>query len=175
MKNPKPAERVSRTQTVANLLMAPPCTSRSSIGSNTKLTPRMQSTEKQVRDVMSDIFRVWTLTSPDRLLVHLMMLSSHSTPGGCLRHRGAFPFHSSSSSVRHQTASAAPGTRCSSRRQVLCSQCRTGDMQHRWARAPGGQGPAATGERVHLKAPKRAGRLKSHTSCLSPAGWDGNQ
>lgn len=175
MKNPKPAERISRTQTVASLLVAPPCASKSSIGSNTKLTPRMHSTEKQVRYVMSHNFRVWTLTSPDRLLAHRMMLSSHSTPGGWLCHRGAFHFRSSSSSVRHQTVSAAPGTRCSSARQVLCSRCRTGDMQRRSARAPGGQGPAATGETVHLKGPQSTGRVKPHASWLSPVGWDSNQ
>lgn len=175
MKNPKPAERISRTQMVANLLVALPCASKSSIGLNTKLTPRMHSTEKQVRYVMSGIVRVWTVTSPDRLLVHLMMLSSHSTPGGWLCHHGAFHFHSSSSSVRHQTVSAALGTRCSSRRQVLCSRCRTGDMQHRSARAPGGQGPAATGETIHLKGAQSAVGVKPHSRCLSPVGWDSNQ
>lgn len=47
MKTAKPVERVSRTQTLMNVLVGPPCASNSSIGSNTKLTPRMHSAEKQ--------------------------------------------------------------------------------------------------------------------------------
>lgn len=113
---------------------------------------------------MSRISRVWTLRSRDRLLVHLMMLSSHSTRGGWLCHRAALGFHSSSSSVRHQTVAAAPGTRCSSTRPVLCSRCRTGDTQHRSDPAPGGQGPAAPGQTVHVEGPRGAGRVKPHTS-----------
>lgn len=131
----------------------------------------MHSSEKHVRYVMSHIFRAWR-TSAGRLLAHLTLPSSCSTPGRWLCRRGACRVHSSSGSVRHQTVAAAPGTRCSSTPRDLCSPCRTGDMQCRSARGTGG--PAARGERVHLMGPRSVGRVK-HTSCLSPVGWDSNQ
>lgn len=43
-------------------------------------------------------------------------------------------------------------------------------MQRRSARVPGGRGPAATGERVHLTGPQSGGKVKQHTSCHL---WDG--